>query len=262
MWSHTVTSSPSAVIEALNQQAKAAEQDFRATRMDRIAREAELQRARDIREREEAGMNEPSTPSADGNEEPGPSKKKSSAKTMSAEVAHKMSNATALRSIGVFNRKQYSWLNSPSVSSPLAGKKRKKDKAKADEDNEGDGRSSEPPEGLSSIPNTEVDVKPDVAETGDRPSKRSKPESKRKSKLVSSQVEAVPMPTRRPVVIGIAADGTEQTVSDERVVTLRDVVFALDREAGGMGTDQEIVLKARILGLGIPAKDRSKRAAR
>ncbi len=266
MWSHRVTSDANAVLDALSRVNKDAEQTFRASRMDRLARETEIQKARERAEKaaEESDVVEstsgPSTPGVTKSspttvngapvfgavsEKKGTKKAgKKAARDVSAEVQHKMANATAMSQAGM--SKKYSWLTSvPNVSSPLAGgKKRKAGKedgggpgvavpdGETSGSGDGDGREKgkqkgkdkereqQPPNGVS----------PDREEE-ERPAKRS-----RAAAVLSS-------PTRRMVVVERNSKGEERRVQDDRVVTMMDLLFAMERDGlgKGMGTADEIV---------------------
>jgi len=156
MWSHTATSDPLALMQAMNAQLKAGEQAFRQDRMHRIQKEKDVA-ARTISLPIGAGSDGsapsiPGTPGPSGGFAPGPSSgsttsamapstpgpvfgatpkpKKSTAKKKehSTEAQHKMSNQTAMRQ-AFGTKKQYSWMQTmPSQPSPLGnkgGKKRK-----------------------------------------------------------------------------------------------------------------------------------------
>ncbi|WVO17952.1 hypothetical protein L204_105650 [Cryptococcus depauperatus] len=251
MWSHSLRDNPNAVLEALNRRNRDAEQEFRKMRMDRLARDAENQKAKERqREREREAMQEnqeehplvpvspiglptaeistPGTPSKPvfgavketpkGMSTPmtSTSKKKSSkkaARDVSAEVQHKMTNLTAMRSVGM--GKKYGWMigSQPAISSPLTGKKRK-----------ADGESKE--ETMKKSPLSQGNV---ANVPADRPSKKPR---------------AVPVPARRMIAIATPplphstsissqSDKEPQKVSDDEALTLIDVAFAL--EHGGLG---------------------------
>jgi len=172
-------------------------------------------------------------------------------------VAHKMSNATAMMRVGLFSKKQYSWLNTPSVSSPLAGKKRKKGKRNEGEDGESGGEGSTVPAPSSADYGEEVKPELGVIETDAAPpQKKSKSEKGSKKKAVLDPSAIIPPPTRRSVLVDPGRGGLEKRVSDERAVTVMDVLFALDREGRGMGTSDEVLMRARALGLGIVDRER------
>lgn len=274
MWSHRITSDTNAVMDALTRQNKEAEQTFRASRMDRIAKETEIQRAKDRAEKvtstgqsdEADGANSsgPSTPREKGSsggvedaggtptfgavkeKSVGSSGKKSGKKggrDLSAEVAHKMSNATAMRSAG-FKQGKYSWLTSvPSISSPLAGKK-KKDKSGASAGDSPGGPESpgSPSLGKGTAGGKEKDKEKgrsklrDTVTVGDEP-----PQTPRKRR------PKVSAPSRRMVQVdpGLGTDGEEKRVPDDKALTMVDLVFALERDAlgRGMGTADEVVRK-------------------
>ncbi|ODN80787.1 hypothetical protein L202_02938 [Cryptococcus amylolentus CBS 6039] len=276
LWSHSLTSHPAAVLDALNRQNRDAEQEFRKQRMDRLARDAELQKARERRERAEAyardnGLATPSgvdgnvagsgdgspaqgsgslpstpapgTPTASGTKKK-PSKKSTpsastpasgsgSSRDLSAEVQHKMTNLTAMRSAGV--GKKYNWMmgNAPSVSSPLAGKKRKA---------EGAAGGAEKGKGKSKLGMTGGAAEVDKDEEEGRKAKKPR---------------GIPIPVRRMVNVlappptpgqshnpysstplqsqqasGQGA-GSSRQVEGDKALTLTDLVFAL--EHGGLG---------------------------
>ncbi|KAK8861334.1 hypothetical protein IAR55_002153 [Kwoniella newhampshirensis] len=263
LWSHVITSDPSAVLDALNRANRDSEQEFRLSRMDRLAREAEMQKARGRAAAMAADPDSPASPlpfnGIGGGGEAGPStpmskpspgsgssstpvfgairesttprsasgsakKKGGSVRDVSAEVQHKMANAQAMRSVGM--GKKYGWMmgNAPAISSPLAGggKKRKAEKGKDKDKDKGKDRDKE----ASTTPGAANT--PEAASSNDnpRPAKRSKP--------------SITLPTRRlvPVLTVPSKDGekekeVEKKVTDDRVLTLVDLVFAL--EHGGLG---------------------------
>ena len=260
MWSLTLRDDPNSVIEALNRRNRDAEQEFRKMRMDRLARDAELQKARERQASQSQTVeaaaspfpataavspaessSSPSTPSkplfgatketpkgtppASSSSKKKSSTKKPSSRDVSAEVQHKMTNLTAMRSAGM--GKKYGWMmgNAPAVSSPLAGKKRKAEGAEGKEKDGEKGKASESPLGQ------------------DRPSKKARP---------------IPVPTRRMVAVSsppppppapsAAANNPNNTttdkaeplkVSDDKALTMVDLVFALEHgglgQAGGLG---------------------------
>ncbi|WVQ73865.1 hypothetical protein IAR50_003446 [Cryptococcus sp. DSM 104548] len=278
LWSHSLTSHPSSVLDALNRQNRDAEQEFRKQRMDRLARDADMQKARERRERAEAfardnglappsggeghgvGSREgtpgegssPSTPAPGTPAPPGTKKKppkkstpststpgsgSGSSRDLSAEVQHKMTNLTAMRSAGV--GKKYNWMmgNAPSVSSPLAGKKRKADAAGGAE--KGRGKSK-------------------LGMSGDAEDEKEEEEGRKAKKF-----RGIPVPVRRMVNVlapppppgqpqnnlpstpsqasGLQSQqsasgqgaGASRQVADDKALTLSDLVFAL--EHGGLG---------------------------
>ena len=276
MWSHEILSDSNAILEAMNRANKDAEQTFRASRMDRLARETELQRAREKAERKDedvssdtAGPSTPakpvggstSTPSGSGvgggaapvfgavseKKTSGPRKGRKGARDVSAEVAQKSTNATAMMNAGAFNRK-YAWLNSvPNVSSPLAGRKRKSDKDGDDvEDGAGEDDSTDTKHGVkdkikgkSKRSGTVVGAGEGDTTAGggglDRPRKVKRPK--------------LTIPSRREVLVS-RDGGVEKRISDDRAVTMMDMLFALEKEGVGMGMGEndEIVRKAWLLG--------------
>ncbi|EIW69136.1 hypothetical protein TREMEDRAFT_31230, partial [Tremella mesenterica DSM 1558] len=219
LWSHAIRSNPNAVMEALTRQNRDAEQTFRATRMDRLARETELARVRDRAEQsnEESG---PSTPRADGTPTFGAGgtadKKrntKKSARDVSAEVQIKMSNATALRQAG--GRKQYAWMtNAPAISSNLKPKKAK---------------TEEP---------TRVEATEPVTSEENIPEKGGIVKGKKKRKIAAD----VPEVTRRSVVVAKDQNG-EKKVPDDKALTVVDLLWAMERDSGskGVGSVDEVV---------------------
>lgn len=186
MWSHTATSDPLALMQAMNAQLKAGEQAFRQDRMHRIQKEKDVA-ARTISLPAATGSDglslpapgTPGTPGTPGGAvgafAPGPSAtfaggaapstpgpvfggvtpkpKKSTAKKKehSTEAQHKMSNQTAMRQ-AFGTKKQYSWMQTmPSQPSPLGnkgGKKRKHALATV-ENGDGDGDEHAAYDGLS-----------------------------------------------------------------------------------------------------------------
>ncbi|WVQ94420.1 hypothetical protein IAU59_001499 [Kwoniella sp. CBS 9459] len=318
IWSHEIVSDTAGVLDHLNRLNREEEQDFRKSRMTRLAREAEMQRIRD-REREraeslglpppnpdliDAGLGSdtdlngagPSTPmskpsslsthtpypansfstpqapmfgaikeSGTSKSTPGSSMSKKALKKMnnprdvSAEVQHKMANATAMRSVGM--GKKYGWMtgNAPAISSPLASAGGKKRKAGADSKGAGAGgalfggsklkestlfgsangsdkeKEKEKEKTEPSTPQTPGTPSGDTPD-GDRPNKK--------------MMHAITAPTRRLVsverrppkkgAIPTAEDkdkdkdqDKELRVEDDRVITMVDLTFAL--EHGGLG---------------------------
>ncbi|OXG09961.1 hypothetical protein C366_06892 [Cryptococcus neoformans Tu401-1] len=259
MWSLTLRDDPNAVIEALNRRNRDAEQEFRKMRMDRLARDAELQKARERQAAQsqaaEAASPSPTTaavsPTESSSSPSTPSKplfgaaketpkgtpstsssskkksttKKPSSRDVSAEVQHKMTNLTAMRSAGM--GKKYGWMmgNAPAVSSPLAGKKRKAEGAESKEKDGEKGKARESPLGQ------------------DRPNKKARPIPAPTRRMV-----AVSSPPPPPPVLNTAASNPNNTttdkaepqkVSDDKALTMVDLVFALEHgglgQAGGLG---------------------------
>lgn len=282
-WDHEAISDPTAIIEAMNRQNKETEQAFRADRMSRIAKETEIQKARDRlaeREREQeeesGAMGEgagtaagPSTPAKSMGGSPASGggsigtptfggvmsdkKKKSAKKThVTAEVQHKMSNMTAMRSVG-FNKK-YSWMSSsPAVSSPLAGKKRKKD-------GETGGGSGLNPSNAKAEPGS-PSVKEEAGEggngpAGSRPGQADGTAGGRSDDRPRKKRHRVKLtdPARREVVVS-REGGVERKLPDERVVTMQDVLFVLEKDGvgRGMGFGDDLVRRVWALG-GMGAK--------
>ncbi|ORY25275.1 hypothetical protein BCR39DRAFT_544711 [Naematelia encephala] len=260
IWSHRINSDVTAVIDALNRQNKDAEQTFRADRMNRLARETEAQR---IKERlalpaESENIAGPSTstaPSGTGsNDVSTPTKASTSTATspsggtptfgaviepkatkrstkkganLTPDGQHKMSNMTSMKWAG--NMKSYSWLNAPNVSSPLAGKKRK---TKASD------QTAEPTKPADGEKSEDVSRKPN----GDAEEGRVKKKAKNGAPLTR--------PSRRSVVVDKDEKGEEKKVTDDRAVTLVDLLFVLERDGlgRGMGTADEIVTKVQAMG--------------
>ncbi|ORX36404.1 hypothetical protein BD324DRAFT_651644 [Kockovaella imperatae] len=305
MWSHVAVSDPNAVLEALSKENKEAEQSFRANRMDRIAREAEFQRAKERAERivaseiaAKAGGGGPSnvgegggegeeangengedaeingvaggsgtaTPikasTSTGNSPPvfgavserktpssGRKSGKKAARDVSAEVAHKLSNATAMRSAGMFSKKQYSWLTSvPPVSSPLAGRKRKDGEGEGEEGGAGTGESSKQ-EGNAGTPLPKKKKKRDKG-GGKGGQVDDGAGADGDLSMMARRRPRLSVPTRREIVVARDAGGEERKVTDDKVLTMDDLIFALEREGvgRGMGSTDEIVTRVRALG--------------
>ena len=247
MWSHRVTSDDNAVLDALSRANKEAEQSFRASRMDRLARETEIQRAQKPEpadpsttvEADSFGVSQNGPPVFGAVSEKKGTKKagKKAGRDVSVEVQHKMSNAAAMHSVGMLRKKQYSWLTSmPNVSSPLSGKKRKAGKEEVlagttSEGEPGDGREKGKVQGKEGGPGPDgVSLSP-KEEEGERPIKRT-----RGNLLLS-------VPTRRMVLVDRDARGQGKRIQDDRVVTMMDLLFALERDGlgKGMGMADEIV---------------------
>ena len=164
-------------------------------------------------------------------------KKPKKAKDVSAEVAHKMSNATAIRNAGVFGRKNYSWLTNasqPAVSSPLAGKKRK-----VDGDGDGDGDAGGiGGDGGGAGGDNDTGGGPRQGTGGGGGALR----VKRKRPKLSE-------PSRREVVVSRDASG-EKKITDDRAVTLADVLFVLEKDGVGRGMGASDALVRRLWGMG------------
>ena len=270
MWSHSATADPTAVLEALNQANREAEQEFRLSRMDRLARETEMQRAKERAERAAAQRDEedmsdtasqadPGTPSkpspaaGSGSSPPasggGSSKKskkpksvKQQAKNMSADLQHKMTNATAMSQIGGIGGKKYTWMSSvPLKSSPLAGPKKRKAEGKEDSETPGPGEASPAPDGMEKKPGINGDDRPKAKKSRGEGGDGTSEKGKRRAKLTA--------PTRREVVVGKTGDA-ERKVSDDKALTLTDLMFAMEREGvgRGMGTTEEILQRVVALG--------------
>ena len=271
MWSHRVTSDANAVLDALSRANKDAEQSFRASRMDRLAKETEISRARERAEKaaedsETVGSSSPAkeSPTATNGapvfgavrEQKGTKKAgKKAARDVSAEMQHKMSNATAM---GMFQKKQYSWLNSvPNVSSPLTGKKRKAGKAGgADEGmdpHEGDyvvgvgagaGSGGGPEKAKRNIKGKGTE-----GDQPDGPTLQGTDEDERPAKRTRSGL-LLSAPTRRMVVVGRNERGEEKKAQDDCAVTMVDLLFAMERDGmgKGLGTVDEIVRRAWAIG--------------
>ncbi|KAK6906933.1 hypothetical protein I204_00261 [Kwoniella mangroviensis CBS 8886] len=291
MWSSRITSDPSQVLDLVNKSYREEEQEFRKSRMNRLAKEAELQKIRDRASSlslnpDDGGVggsgpstpiSKPSpssysTPAAGGSGGGTPmfgairesttksgsssSKKgKINPRDVSAEVQHKMANATAMRSVGM--GKKYGWMtgNVPSISSPLAGggstsKKRKLDKERDKEkeksklssnvttnspiDRDSNSNSNkQTPE--PSTPNTNTNTS-DIEKEKERPNKRSKP--------------TIRQPTRRLIMVEKeeteGGDVEDKKVEDDKVLTLLDLVFAMEHnglDGKGIGKEEEILQK-------------------
>ncbi|WVW79744.1 hypothetical protein I302_101714 [Kwoniella bestiolae CBS 10118] len=273
LWSSRITTDPNAVLDAVNRTYREEEQEFRKSRMTRLAKEAELQKIRDransLNPDESMGGGGPSTPISkpspsssfstpisgggstpmfgairESTSKGGSSSKKGkiNPRDVSAEVQHKMANATAMRSVGM--GKKYGWMtgNVPSISSPLAtggGKKRKLDKEKSklsnistEKDKEKDkekGMGMGTPE--PSTPQTDGEKDRDK----ERPSKKQK--------------YTISHPTRRMILVEKAGekDGEEERkVEDDKVLTILDLVFALEHnglDGRGIGGEEEVLKK-------------------
>lgn len=249
LWSQTVKSSPNAVMELLARQNREAEQTFRASRMDRLARETEQAR---VRERMEQAQSQPSgggggddAPASAGPSTPrekpsgtpvfgavalasdkkksGSSKKAGSGKDVSAAVQHRMSNSTAISQTGM--AKKYAWMtNAPAISSKLKPKKSKTSAATPNGDEGGPSQAA--------TPNGDAD---------DSDATRTPTKAKRKK----AKADAV-LPTlqRRSVVVGRDANG-ERRVLDDGALTMVDLVWAMERDTTGkgMGSLDELVHK-------------------
>ena len=248
------------MLSLLNRQNKEAEQAFRANRMDRLARQTQLAKEKAIEDSvPDTGNAGPSTPMKSegsagssggqgGSATPGSGapvfgavsekKKKGSGKKkeVSADVAHKMSNMTALRQAGI-STKQYSWMNMPSVSSPLAGKAggKKRKGAKGEPEDVAVSEGASGPSRTGSVgaggPDS-VDTVPVV----------STPARKRKRIKLTE-------PTRREIVVG-RENGVERRLPDERVLSIADVLFVLEKDGvgRGMGTGDDMVRRIWSLG--------------
>jgi len=272
MWSHRVTSDANAVLDALSRANKDAEQSFRASRMDRLAHETELARARERVEKAveaETGSgssfgpstNEISPVTAHGNgtpvfgtvaEKKGTKKAgKKAARDVSAEVQHKMSNAMAMRSAGV--SKKYSWLTSvPNVSSPLAGRKRKA----------GQEGAAEAPGAMTAEAGEAATKAGDGREKSRGKGKERNGEGGQQFKGLSEVHEdetptkrlrsglVLSAPTRRLVLVDRNSLGQERRIQDNRVVTMMDLLFAMERDGlgKGMGTADEIFRRVWAIG--------------
>lgn len=172
-------------------------------------------------------------------------------KDVSAETAHKMSNLTAMRATGGKLGK-YSWLNNtPNVSSPLAGKKRKG--IKPDSDASATGTKGDKVNG-----DGEGSGSTETNEAG--PSKKSKlsqstlpdPSTPQPKRTRSSRPN-ISVPSRRLVPVytpSLAAEGPgaeKRMVPDDQALTSVDVLFALEREGfgRGLGATEEVVWKVQ-----------------
>lgn len=268
LWSHSVTSDPNAVLAAVAQANKEATQKYRAAR---VAEKNRLTLNQPFQSQADDSLsdsnNDPSTPMKSGSSGPstpaaasgerssapvfgavknkissGKKKAPPPVKDLSADVQLKMSNATAMRSIGMSGRKQYSWMTSaPSISSPLAnqGKKRKAGAGPSE-------NTPEPPEAGESPAPTHMDTI--RKEHGDKRKKVKRPK--------------LSAPTRREVVVSRDEKGEEKKVSDDRAVTLVDLLFALEKDGAGrgIGKTDDLVRKAWVLG-GIEASKSETKSA-
>ncbi|WWD16764.1 hypothetical protein CI109_101196 [Kwoniella shandongensis] len=284
LWSHVITSDPNAVLDALNRANRDSEQEFRLSRMDRLAREAEVQKAREraaaMASGDMSSMDYPSSPLPSslgggggeagpstpiskpsslggggstpmfgaiketpksgkkfGSGGPGSSGKKGSARDVSAEVQHKMANATAMRSVGM--GKKYGWMmgNAPAISSPLAGGAGSSKKRKAEKEKEKE-KHKDKEEG-STTPHTTTTA------DGGRPTKRVRPSITQPTRRLVSVINS-PTPTPTGETEKEKEKEVEKRVTDDRVLTMVDVVFAL--EHGGLG-------EASGQGMGGPASE-------
>ncbi|WRT65441.1 uncharacterized protein IL334_002384 [Kwoniella shivajii] len=174
-------------------------------------------------------------------------KKSLNPRDVSAEVQHKMANATAMRSVGM--GKKYGWMtgNVPTISSPLANNSgsssSKKRKAEKDSNKQsklkesslfGSGSDTNKADKDKSIePSTPNAVgsgsTPESEREKDRPTKKHKP--------------TITNPTRRLILTDKDDKSTgtgEKRVQDDKCLTLVDLVFALEhRGLGGNGVGKE-----------------------
>lgn len=286
LWSHTATSDPTAVLALLNKQNKEAEQAFRANRMDRLARQTQLAKEKAIEDSlPDNGMAGPSTPmKSDGGASPGSGgsggggggggggtpvfgavgekKKKGSGKKkeVSADVAHKMSNMTALRQAGI-STKQYSWMNMPNVSSPLAGKPgAKKRKGVKNEPEEG-GASGGGQGGIAGdSPTGQTGGGPSGSSANGDSGERSRGASAGAAGSGTTELATsthtrkrkrikLTEPTRREIVVA-RENGLERRLPDERVLSIADVLFVLEKDGvgRGMGNGDDVVRRVWSLG--------------
>ena len=135
------------------------------------------------------------------------------AKDVSAEVAHKLTNATAMRSLGM-QKSKYSWMTGAAVGPSPLGKKKKRENEVATSDlggNDGDGKE----EVAALVP------------------------------AVKPRIPVFSAPARRHVVV--YEDGMEKTtMGDDKALTLLDVVWAMGQEKGtqkGYGSTEDIIRK-------------------
>lgn len=243
--------------------------------MDRLARQTQLAKEKAIEDSvPDSGMAGPSTPmKSEGSLTPGGSgpggggagggggtpvfgavsekKKKGSGKKkeVSADVAHKMSNMTALRQAGI-STKQYSWMNMPNVSSPLAGKaaggkKRKSVKGEPDDQGANAADGSSAGTGLSRTGSASGTNGTNGAEdgTGGDNSVTAVPASRKRKRIRLTE------PTRREIVVA-RENGVERRLPDERVLSIADVLFVLEKDGvgRGMGTGDDVVRRVWSLG--------------
>ncbi|WWC87525.1 uncharacterized protein L201_002415 [Kwoniella dendrophila CBS 6074] len=363
IWSTKINNDNNQVIDQINKIYREEEQDFRKSRMSRLAKEAELQKIKerssslqpssfsaDFAFQENGGG--PSTPiskpplssaystpmtsdkpggggggtptfgaikdSTTKSGQPifGASLKKSGSSSsssslknkmnprdVSAEVQHKMANATAMRSVGM--GKKYGWMtgNIPNVSSPLASsgagssnssplgsKKRKADKEKDKEKeksklressvfNESEKDDSVEPPPLTSNNNVNASTPTSISESENKDKDKDK---ERPNKKLKPSATLISQPTRRLILIdkeeknsmtsststssssinsiglgiGIGLSGLggtnsnvekkEKRIEDDKVLTLVDLVFALEHNGlggNGLGNEDEILKK-------------------
>jgi hypothetical protein len=303
LYSHRITSDTNSVIEALQRQNKEAEQAFRIDRMQRLAKETEVVKAKEraelaaangddiIEMRDNDGLSTPmkgttgggggdnggegnNTPSGSGSgsalgsasagpstpvfgavqERKGPKKTATKkAKEVSADVALKMSNMTAARSVG-YNAKKYTWLNSaPHQSSPLAGKKRKVEETKVGDGKVAEEQASEGEKGKSKLKDQGESGNDKVGDDGEATGVKGE---SRPNKRVRSVLDLTP-PSRRSVLVSRhATTGEEKRVPDDKALTIVDVLFALEKDGVGKGmeTGDEILTRAWALGISSEGK--------
>lgn len=172
------------------------------------------------------------------------------AKDVSAEVAHKLSNAMAMRSAGM-QKNKYAWMTGAPVGpSPLSGKKKK------DKEKERDG--SVDPGTSGGAVGADLDIVKDesgepVSETrngngeliggGTNTTAGSGTLSARANNR--STIPVLSIPARRLINVQPDSEGEKRQVPDDKALTLLDVVFALENEKGqnGMGSSADIVRK-------------------
>jgi len=259
MWSHTATSDPLALMQAMNAQLKASEQAFRQDRMHRIQKEKDVAaRTVSIPTSDSIALPAPGTPGTPG---PGafappstaapstpagpvfggvtPKPKKSTAKKKehSTEAQHKMSNQTAMRQ-AFGTKKQYSWMQTmPSQPSPLGNKGGKKRKAApAADTGEGDGGNDKGDGDVKREPETSGQATREgtPGSGGATPNRDGLAGRSRAGTPAAGKRIKLTEPTRRQVVVAIN-NGVEKTVSDDRAITLKDALFVLDRDRVGRG---------------------------
>ncbi|WVF66809.1 hypothetical protein IAT40_001551 [Kwoniella sp. CBS 6097] len=189
-------------------------------------------------------------------------KKMNNPRDVSAEVQHKMANATAMRSVGM--GKRYGWMtgSAPAISSPLASAGSKKRKAGADGKGAGGGalfggsklkestlfgagsgseKEKEMDKGKTepSTPQTPGTASADTPE-GDRDRDGSRPNKKMRHAITAPTRRLIPV-ERRPPKKGTYTGEEDKDqdkdkeirVEDDRVITMVDLTFAL--EHGGLG---------------------------
>ncbi|WWC68989.1 uncharacterized protein I206_102925 [Kwoniella pini CBS 10737] len=289
IWNQKIINDPNSVMDSVNKLYREEEQEFRKLRMNRLAKEAELQK---IKERvgtlqQSDNFDElnggPSTPlksfsnttsssfntpisSSSNNNTPmfGAIKEsniKKNSKTslsstklnprdVSAEVQHKMANATAMRSVGM--GKKYGWMtgNVPTISSPLANNSSSSKKRKLEKEKSSSSSSKLKETLISQNSNTP----PPSTPTNNGNENENFSESERSNKKLKPIIN---LPTRRLILIdkknekfsassgiGIGEENEEKRIEDDKVLTLVDLTFALEHNGlggNGIGNEDEIL---------------------